>query len=221
MASKTAERILLTALTLFNEHGEAAITSVDIAMEMDISPGNLYYHFKGKESIVDALLAMHKHNILPIVAPSSLNALDDEEFIYFFYIILERLLLFRFAYRNAADLAEKYPKAAKHHQWVISQLTSAISTLLNRGAQAGLLKASKDENELLAEMLMMVLIQHCQPIESVKFTLGANGRDEESVKYHAVSQVLTLLLPRFVDSGDKVAQLKKAIQQHDLANLSH
>ena len=59
MAGKTAKRILLTALTLFNERGENSVTSVDIAMEMDISPGNLYYHFKGKELMVDALIQWH------------------------------------------------------------------------------------------------------------------------------------------------------------------
>ena len=52
---KTAERILLVALTLFNERGERNVTAADIALELDMSPGNLYYHFKGKESIVIAL----------------------------------------------------------------------------------------------------------------------------------------------------------------------
>ena len=36
---KTAQKILLTALTLFNEHGENTVTSVDIAIELDISRG--------------------------------------------------------------------------------------------------------------------------------------------------------------------------------------
>ena len=56
---KTAERVLATSLELFNYHGESSVTSVDIANEMDISPGNLYYHFKGKELIVDALFDIH------------------------------------------------------------------------------------------------------------------------------------------------------------------
>ena len=64
---KTAQKILLTALTLFNEHGENTVTSVDIAIELDISPGNLYYHFKGKDSLVNALMKMHEQQMQKIL----------------------------------------------------------------------------------------------------------------------------------------------------------
>lgn len=49
---KTRDRILLTAIILFNEHTASAISTNHIAAEMNISPGNLYYYFKNKEEII-------------------------------------------------------------------------------------------------------------------------------------------------------------------------
>ena len=85
---KTRERILLTALTLFNKHGENAVTSVDIALELDISPGNLYYHFKGKESMVVALMRMHEKHIQRVLVADKLDALNAEDVMYYFYLLI-------------------------------------------------------------------------------------------------------------------------------------
>ena len=52
---KTRDKILLTALNLFNEFGVPNVTLRRIAGEMNISQGNLNYHFKHREDIIEAL----------------------------------------------------------------------------------------------------------------------------------------------------------------------
>jgi AcrR family transcriptional regulator len=51
----TRGRILDAALRLFNERGTAAVSTNHIAAAAGLSPGNLYYHFAGKQEIIRAL----------------------------------------------------------------------------------------------------------------------------------------------------------------------
>ncbi|KAB0572105.1 TetR/AcrR family transcriptional regulator, partial [Helicobacter pullorum NCTC 12824] len=48
---KTSERIVQTSLELFNQQGERSVSTNHIAAHMEISPGNLYYHFPNKQAI--------------------------------------------------------------------------------------------------------------------------------------------------------------------------
>jgi AcrR family transcriptional regulator len=53
---ETVEKILLISLDLFNSQGVRSIGSVDITNELDISPGNLHYHYEGKDDIINILV---------------------------------------------------------------------------------------------------------------------------------------------------------------------
>lgn len=48
----TKIKIKQSAMKLFNEKNSLSITTNHIAKQADISPGNLYYHYKNKEEIV-------------------------------------------------------------------------------------------------------------------------------------------------------------------------
>lgn len=53
--SKTKEKILSQSLALFNKKGLAKVTLRTIASAMNISQGNLNYHFKKREDIIETL----------------------------------------------------------------------------------------------------------------------------------------------------------------------
>jgi AcrR family transcriptional regulator len=51
----TPQRIVERAVELFNEHGVKAISLNRIAESLDISPGNLHYHFRTKDDVILAI----------------------------------------------------------------------------------------------------------------------------------------------------------------------
>ncbi|MGH8880453.1 MAG: TetR/AcrR family transcriptional regulator [Stackebrandtia sp.] len=58
-SERTSARILDAAHRLFNEQGTSAVSTNHIAAAADLSPGNLYYHFKHKREIIRALFARY------------------------------------------------------------------------------------------------------------------------------------------------------------------
>ncbi len=50
------ERIVQAAAVLFNEQGTGKVSTNHIAAAAHMSPGNLYYHYKNKEEIIEAIL---------------------------------------------------------------------------------------------------------------------------------------------------------------------
>jgi AcrR family transcriptional regulator len=55
-AMRTREKILQKALALFNQRGESNVSLAQIAAELDISEGNLWYHFRTKRELIGAHL---------------------------------------------------------------------------------------------------------------------------------------------------------------------
>ena len=73
---KTKDKIIATAIKLFNLHGTKAISTNHIAKEMGISPGNLYYHFTSKHDIIRSI-ADNFSNELGSVLKIQLDTISD------------------------------------------------------------------------------------------------------------------------------------------------
>jgi AcrR family transcriptional regulator len=157
---KTRDRILVTTLALFNEEGEANTTTIDIANELDISPGNLYYHFKGKDEIIAELfqqyeLALSDTLTAPIEQPLSSDRSNVEDNWYYLYVVLEEMYNYRFFHHNLDDLRHRYPNIRKGFKRLIQLKRAALFAICQTLLQQSVIET--EEQQLLGLVDNMTL----------------------------------------------------------------
>ncbi|GAA6185077.1 MULTISPECIES: TetR/AcrR family transcriptional regulator [Alteromonadaceae] len=210
---KTAEKILVTSLDLFNQHGESNVSSVDIAVELDISPGNLYYHFKGKEMIVAALFDLYKNQIDTAFNSATNKDLSIEEFFYFLYVILEKGHHFQFLFHNQANLAENYPTVAKKFKLLILSQERSIEKLIKSFIQNSSLKATFHQGIQIVELVGLVFTQSAN-----YYALKGQNISDETHLYKGLATILFAVLPYINLPPGELHHLQEAIATQTLVS---
>ena len=201
---KTRDRILASSLLLFNQEGEQNVTTVDIANELDMSPGNLYYHFKGKESIIEALFVNYDEELSSLLAQSLENKLSIEDHWLFVYVLFEEIYKFRFFYLNADNILLKYPDIKRRFRRLLALKIHTIEALCQQLVQTLGVSADKSDIAFLAENICQSMLYWF----SYQRLLYPDISDEALV-HKGVYHVLSLVAPY---TGNNQAHYLKMIK---------
>lgn len=150
---KTRDRILSATLDLLNEEGEDNIAALDVANALEISPGNLYYHFKGKDALIHALFDNFEEELNLILQGANDRLTTLEEHWVFLYILLEEIYDFRFFYRSLGILTHRYPDLGKRLDRLNEQLRKTIDRSLLGFGRADLLTDPIIKSVLLDQLI--------------------------------------------------------------------
>ena len=153
---RTAERILETALTLFNEHGEPHVTTTLIADALNISPGNLYYHFKNKDAILDPLFQRFTREIREALTFSTERPVTVEDMWLHLHLVFEVIWRYRFIYRDLNDLLTRNGKLREQFRRIIREQTDAGMLEFRGLVTAGEMVASEEQLETLASNTVLI-----------------------------------------------------------------
>jgi AcrR family transcriptional regulator len=151
------ERIVDTAIELFNERATGRVSTNHIAQATGISPGNLYYHFRNKEAIIRAIYA----RLRPAWEAASALPADRPPTV----ADLRRILAgharvvwaYRFYYRELPSLLRQDPELAGEYRQVRRTALTSIETLLRQCIAAGVL-AIPDPDAALPELAQVIWI---------------------------------------------------------------
>ncbi len=153
---RTRERILETALKLFNDFGEPNVTTTVIADEMEISPGNLYYHFHSKDEIVNALFADYEKEIETLLTAPGSKPQGTEDIWLFLHLLFETIWKFRFFYRDINDLLTRNRLVETHFQRILEHKENTAISVCEGLAASGTLTATAGEIRALATNMSVV-----------------------------------------------------------------
>jgi AcrR family transcriptional regulator len=153
---RTRSRVLAEALALFNERGEANVTTGNIAASLGISPGNLYYHFRNKDEIVAELMrALEARMALePGVAPDAPGAIED--LWLYLHLTLEAIWEFRFLYRNLDDLAARDRRLRERFNRIAARKHQGVVALCEGLVRVKAMRATPEEIRTLARNVLVV-----------------------------------------------------------------
>jgi len=142
---KTKERIL------------HSVTTNHIAAELNMSPGNLYYHFRNKSEIIKELMEQYQKETLDMLALPDDRVLDVNDKISYFQVLSNQLWAYRFLHRDVYHLVENNEDFRKMYPRFAGQVMQQGQKIYQAFVDAGLMQMTPSEIEALVINLWIVL----------------------------------------------------------------
>jgi AcrR family transcriptional regulator len=190
MTRDTRTRILVASLLLFNEQGEPNTALNDIADEIDISPGNLHYHFRKKADVVAALLAEFQADARHVLQPAQSVTASLDDFWVFLHSLLELKEAYAFLWRDMETLVAEKPDVGNALKHFAKALGATFELYLHGMANNGVLGPGVDDMPMVARNLAVIAL-FSDRFDSL---IGAE-RTADDAALRIASSVLSMLKP--------------------------
>ena len=154
--ASTRERVLDVALALFNARGFLRVTTAEIAEAAGINEGNLYYWFRRKDQIAQALFGRFEVALVAVAeAPIGDPAVLESYAAYqrrWFGLMTD----FRFLYRDGPALRALAPAMLQPLQALNVRGQAALRRVFGEMVAHGVMRASSANIEVLIGNLWIV-----------------------------------------------------------------
>ncbi|HIF9063837.1 TPA: TetR/AcrR family transcriptional regulator [Photobacterium damselae] len=193
---KTRDRILAVSLDLFNRHGVSQVSTLIIATEMGISPGNLYYHFRGKEEIISTMISDLQHAItqLSVEYPNQVKEFDD--YWPFMHTVMALFTHYRFLFRNLDNLNSQDQQMRRKIRSLVLKLRQITTDMINHLIELEKIRCDKQTVPLLADNLLLVSLNWL----NYQTLLDDKYSDEELIRT-GVLRIISLLEPYLTENA--------------------
>ena len=217
---RTAERILLITLDLFNRYGEPNVSTPLISSELNISPGNLYYHYPSKDELVNTLFGQFETALQELLSAAE-GVRDVEDAWFFLHSLFELIWQYRFLYRDLNHLLSRNRRLETHFPAILMRKRTAVREILDTLAADGagaLPTLAEDRTRNAVASTMVVVLTYWLSYEYVLNPRGAmEPGNAEDALLRGASHVLGMLAPHV--NPEARAHLQALISAYEPGDL--
>ncbi|MBP6749028.1 MAG: TetR/AcrR family transcriptional regulator [Xanthomonadaceae bacterium] len=197
MARQTRQRILDTSLAMFNTQGEPNVTTNHIADELEISPGNLYYHFRNKDDIIEQLFARYEERMDDALAAPSGRLPELEDIWLQLHLVFECIWDYRFLYRDLVEILSRNRRLRMRFARILKRADERAHLVMRGLSQAEIMRGSADELNAAATNVLVLSTFW------LNYSAARGDRDEQTAIRQGIVQVMMLLAP-FLRDAERV-----------------
>ena len=197
MARQTRQRILDTSLTMFNAQGEPNVTTNHIADELEISPGNLYYHFRNKDDIIEQLFGGYEQRMDAALSAPEGRLPGLEDVWLQLHLVFECIWDYRFLYRDLVDILTRNRRLRLRFARILKRADEQAHQVMRGLVQAGVMRASADEVDAAATNILVIATFW------LNYAAARGDKDERTSIRDGIVQVMMLIAP-FLRDAERV-----------------
>ena len=178
------------------------MTTLLISDELDISPGNLYYHFRSKGDIVEELFIAFEAEMQDLLAvPEDVDiSLDQQSF--FLHLLFEAVARYRFLYQDLVNVLSRYERLQARFKRILKNKTRAFRSICESLRRQNMMQIEQEELDSLCEQLTLTACYWSA------FDTLSHLDDRESVDPgRGVYQMMHLMVPYFATDVQEHAKL--------------
>ncbi|MCW8346299.1 TetR/AcrR family transcriptional regulator [Vibrio sp. ZSDZ65] len=155
---KTRDKIVHAALELFNSDGERNVTTNHIAAYIEISPGNLYYHFSNKQEIVRDIFTLYSQELIERFTPVQGQQESLALLKHYLNSIFTLMWKYRFFYANLPEILQRDAKLHEEYIVVQERLQGNLVNILRAFVDLELLCLNEKELKSMVTTLHMMAV---------------------------------------------------------------
>jgi AcrR family transcriptional regulator len=197
VARQTRQRILDASLAMFNAQGEPNVTTNHIADELEISPGNLYYHFRNKDDIIEHLFGRYEERIDAALSAPEGRLPGLEDIWLQLHLVFECIWDYRFLYRDLANILSRNRRLRIRFARILRRADEQAHTVMRGLSQGGVMRASADELDAAATNVLVIATFW------LNYASARGDKDEQASIRAGIVQVMMLLAP-FLRDAERV-----------------